>query len=130
MKDLELEDYFTIKETVNLYIAGGILGKSEIMEKAFHEDATIYGWMYPNADDHAEKIKVAGPIQHLYDYVQDIGPAENLKAEFVRVDIHDKVANVKLELFDWQGIQFTDTLNLIKGEGSWRIINKVFSQSM
>ncbi len=128
MKDLKLEDYKAIRETVQLYIAGGRSGESELMKKAFHEDATIFGWMYPNADDLTEKAEVAGPIQLLFDFVHDIGPAKNLEGEFVRIDVVGTSANVRLELYDWQGTRYTDTLNLIKKGTQWLIVGKIFNQ--
>lgn len=128
MKDVKLEDYKAIRNTVELYIAGGRSGESKLMKKAFHEDATIFGWMYPNAEDPTEKTEVAGSIHLLFDFVNDLGPAENLEGEFVRIDIVGTSANVRLELYDWQGIRFTDTLNLIKKGTKWLIVGKIFNQ--
>ena len=130
MKNLRLEDLEAIKEIVNLYIAGGKSGNSALMAKAFHEEATIYGWMFMNAEDPTEKSEVAGPIQLLYDFVDDTGPANKLEGEFVRIDIVGTSANVKLELYDWLGIRFTDTLNLIKKANKWLIVNKIFNQAV
>lgn len=130
MRDSKLEDYRAVKETVKLYIEGGKLGDSELMAKAFHEEATIYGWMFMNAEDPTEKSEIAGSIQLLYDFVDDTGPADKLEGEFVRIDIAGTSANVKLELYDWLEIQFTDTLNLIKKANKWLIVNKIFNQAV
>ena len=130
MKDLNLEDYRAIKETVQLYIDGGKSGKAEVMDKAFHKDATIYGWIYANPDNPSEKTELAGSISLLYDFVNSAGPAANLDSEFVRIDIVGTSANVKLELSNWLGMRFTDTLNLMKTDEGWRIVSKVFNQEI
>jgi len=128
MQDSKSEDHAAIKEIVELYIAGGKSGNPEVMSDAFHKDATIYGWIYSKTEESIENIEVAGPIQLLYDFVNEIGPADQLKADFVRIDIVGTSANVKLELYNWKGIRFTDTLNLIKKDNRWRIVNKIFDQ--
>ena len=128
MKNLNLEDYRAIRETVQLYIDGGKSGKADLMDKAFHKDATIYGWMYANPDNPTEKMELAGSIRLLYDFVNSTDPATNLEGEFIRIDIVGTSANVKLELSDWLGMRFTDTLNLMKKEEGWLIVSKVFNQ--
>jgi putative lumazine-binding protein len=128
MKNLNLEDYRAIKETVQLYIEGGISGKSEVMENAFHKEATIYGWIFTNPEDPSEKTQLAGPISLLYDFVNNAGPAVDLDSEFVRIDIVGTSANVKLELSNWLGMRFTDTLNLLKIDEGWKIVSKVTNQ--
>ena len=130
MKNLNLEDYRDIKDTVQLYIDGGISGKSEVMEKAFHKEATIYGWIYANPDNPSERTELAGPISLLYDWVNSAGPAVDLDSEFVRIDIVGTSANVKLELFNWLGMRFTDSLNLLKKDEGWIIVSKVFNHTI
>lgn len=130
MKNLNLEDYRAIKQTVQLYIDGGISGKSEVMEKAFHKEATIYGWIYANPDNPSERTELAGSISLLYDFVNNAGPAVDLDSEFVRIDIVGSTANVKLELSNWLGMRFTDSLNLMKKDEGWIIVSKVFNHAV
>jgi len=42
------------------------------------------------------------------------------------VDIGETVATVRLELENWSGHRFTDMFTLLKVDGEWKIINKVF----
>lgn len=125
---INIEDYRALKETVQLYIDGAKSGKVDIMDKAFHKEATIYGWMYANLDNPSEKTELAGSISILYDFVNSVGPAVNLDSEFVRIDIVGTSANVRLELSNWLGMRFTDTLNLLKKDEGWKIVSKVFNQ--
>ena len=128
MKDLRLQEYEAIRETVEMYIKGGKNGDPLLMEDVFHKGATIYGWTYPNIYDPRTRKEVAGPISLLYDFVNEVGPADELEGELVRIDVIGTTANVKLELYNWGGYHYTDTLNLLKTNDKWLIVSKVFSE--
>ena len=49
-----------ITATIQTYINGGISGKGDDMKPAFHEGATIYGYIGPDL--------FGGPIQGLFDW--------------------------------------------------------------
>ena len=113
-KDLDM-----IKQTVQHYIDGAISGKGDDMKPAFHPDATIFGYIGGGL--------FAGPIQGLFDWNDQNGPATDLKAEFGNIDITGTVATVRLELDNWTGNNFTDMFTLLKvDDGVWQIMNKVF----
>ncbi|NKB58384.1 MAG: nuclear transport factor 2 family protein [Alphaproteobacteria bacterium] len=111
-------EHEAIAETVQHYIDGARSGEGEVMKPAFHQDATIFG--YIGAD------LFAGPIQQLFDWNDANGPATALQARIVRIDQIDSVATVRLELDNWTGHRFTDLFTLLKTDGSWKIMNKVF----
>ncbi len=107
-----------IEETVQFYIDGAKSGKGEDMKPAFHKDATIFG--YIGAD------LFAGPIQQLFAWNDENGPATGLQARIASIDLIDTVATVRLELDNWTGHRFTDLFTLLKVAGQWKIMNKVF----
>ncbi len=113
-----LTEHGAIAEAIRPYIDGGKSGKGDEMKPAFHEDATIFG--YAGAD------LFAGPIQLLFDWVDGNGPATGLKARIASVDVVDTVATVRLELDNWIGSRYTDMFTLLKVDGEWKIMNKVF----
>ena len=45
---------------------------------------------------------------------------------FASIDLIDTVATVRLELDNWTGHRFTDLFTLLKVDGEWKIMNKVF----
>ena len=114
----DTSDREMIEKTVQHYIDGAISGKGDDMKPAFHADATIYGYV---GDD-----LFAGPIQGLYDWNDNNGAATELEARFANIDIVGSVATVRLELNNWTGHKFTDLFNLLKVDGKWKIMNKVF----
>ena len=113
-----LSEYDAITRTVQHYIDGGKSGRGADMKPAFHTDATIFGYVGPDL--------FAGPIQHLFDWNDQNGPATELQARIVGIDLAGTVATVRLELDNWTGHRFTDMFTLLKVDGEWKIINKVF----
>jgi len=113
-----LSEYDAITRTIENYIRGGKTGRTADMRLAFHADATIFG--YVGAD------LLAGPIQHLYDWNDGNGAATELEGRIVHIDIIETVATVRLELDNWTGHRFTDLFTLLKVDGEWKIMNKVF----
>ena len=113
-----LSDYDAIANTLEIYIEGGKSGSGAVMGRAFHPDATIFGYV-------GEKL-FGGPIQQLLDWTDQNGPAPNLQSRITSIDLVGTVATVRLELDDWSGHQFTDLFTLLKHDGEWKIISKVF----
>jgi len=111
-------DHELIEKTVQFYIDGAKSGKGDDMKPAFHKEATVFGYI--------GKDLFAGPIQGLFDWNDQNGPATELKAKIAGVDIAGTVATVRLELDNWTGSKFTDLFTLLKVDGAWKIMNKVF----
>ncbi len=113
-----VSEYDAIARIIQHYINGAKTGKGDDMKPAFHEDATIFG--YVGAD------LFAGPIQQLFAWNDQNGPATGLQARIASIDLIGTVATVRLELDNWTGYRFTDLFTLLKVDGEWKIMNKVF----
>ncbi len=107
-----------IAKTLQHYIDGARTGKGDAMKPAFHKDATIFG--YAGAD------LFGGPIQQLFDWSDRNGPAAELQARIASIDLAESVATVRLELTNLNSARYTDMFTLIKVDGEWKIISKVF----
>ena len=116
----DMSEYDAIARVIQLYVDGARSGKSEDMKPAFHKDATIFGHDGPEL--------FAGPIQKLFDWDDENGPASEISAQIVSIDLIETIAAVRLELDNWSGIRFSDLFTLLKIDGEWKIINKVFHQ--
>ena len=107
-----------IKNVLEHYIEGAKSGKGDDMRPAFHDDATIFGYI---GDD-----LFSGPIQKLYDWNDKNGPAVDISCEFKSIEIVESIATVCLKSQNWTGYSFTDFFTLLKVNENWKIINKVF----
>ncbi len=114
----EVSEHDAIAKTIQHYIDGARTGKGDDMKPAFHTDATIFG--YAGAD------LFGGPIQQLFDWSDENGPAAELQARIASIDLADTVATVRLELTNLNGARYTDMFTLLKFEGEWQIMSKVF----
>ncbi len=113
-----VSEYALIEKCVQHYIDGAKSGRGDDMKPAFHEDATVFGYIG------AELF--AGPIQQLFSWNDENGPATGLHAQISSIDLIGTVATVRLELDNWTGHRFTDLFTLLKVDGNWRIMNKIF----
>ena len=113
-----LTEYGAIAEAIQPYIDGAKSGKGDDMKPAFHEDATIFGYA---GDD-----LFAGPIQLLFAWNDENGPATGLQARIASIDLIGTIATVRLELDSWTDHRYTDLFTLLKVDGEWKIMNKVF----
>lgn len=111
-------DRDAIARTIQTYVDGGRSGKGDDMKPAFREGATIYGYIGPDL--------IGGPIQVLFDWNDGNGPAAELKSEIADIDIQGNIATARIELDNWTGHKFTDMFTLLKTEGEWKIVSKVF----
>ncbi len=110
-----------IEEVVGKYIEGGRAADSSIMKPAFHENAQMSG--------PAEDGAFSGPIQALYDFVDSNGPATDLDMRIVSITISDeRAASVVLQPDPWHGKNYTDHFHLLKIDGSWKIMSKIYSE--
>jgi hypothetical protein len=114
----EFNDYPAIRQAVQQYIDGGRSGSSAAMKLGFHENAAIHGYLGPDL--------ISAPIQGLYDWVDGNPPASNLADYIASIDVYGSIAVVRVELDDWGGHRFTDVLSLLKVDGEWKIVCKVF----
>ncbi len=76
---VNVTEYDLIAKAVQHYIDGAKSGQGDDMKPAFHEDATIFG--YAGAD------LFAGPIQRLFDWVDENDPATALQARIASIDL-------------------------------------------
>ena len=113
-----VNEYDAIAKAIQPYLDGAKSGKGDDMKPAFHKDATIFGYVGSDL--------FAGPIQNLFAWNDQNGPATELQARITSIDLIGTVATVRLELDNWTGYRFTDLFTLLKVDGQWKIMNKVF----
>ena len=51
-----------------------------------------------------------------------------MQARISSIDITVSIVAAPIVIHDWKGHRFTDLLTLLKVEGDWKIMNKVFHE--
>lgn len=118
---MHANDYAAVADCLADYVTGAVKGDSAVMRPAMHPDAHIFGYL--------DGELFAGPMQLLYDYVDEHDGADDLRWTATAVDETNGVASARLVIENWHGHTFTDYFTLLKVDGRWQIINKVFSHA-
>ena len=115
-----VQDYQAIVAVLEQYNAGGAQADSSIMRPAFSTQATIFGI---NGEDRL----TGGPIEGLFDIIDSaFVPSPQARAAIVRVDIVGTAASARVDTDDISGFRFTDFFNLLKVQGEWIIVSKIY----
>jgi hypothetical protein len=113
------QDFEDVVATVAKYVEGLRVGDIASLTQAFHKDAVMYG--LTNGE------LLAGPIKNLYDFVKKNGAAPDTKTRLDVLAITPTTAVVRVDMEnDAIGADYTDFHTLIKLNGTWQIIAKVY----
>ena len=119
IKTLPTKDYEDVVATVSKYVEGLRVGSVTGISQAFHNDAVMYG--FTNGE------LLGGPIKNLYDFVEKNGTAPDIKTRIDILAITPTTAVVRVDMEkDAIGSNYTDFHTLIKLNGTWQIIAKVY----
>lgn len=114
-----VQEYNAIVAVLNQYNDGGAKADSSLMKPAFNPQATIFGI-------DGDKL-VGGEIQNLYDVIDNsFRPSPEAEAAIVRIDIVGTAASARIDTDNVSGYCFTDFFNLLKVEGKWTIVSKIY----
>ncbi len=120
--DQQTADAELIRDTIQTYFDALYKGSSDKVRASFHAHGSLSGYM-PGSDEMSEMNQadfVAAVDEH------DAGEKSGAREDEVEsIDITGRVAAVKVRL-RYLDIHFTDYLLLIKDEGRWQILNKVW----
>lgn len=121
IKAVPPSEYNAVIATANLYVEGLRVGSAEGVAQAFHKDAVMYG--FTNGE------LLGGPIKNLFDFVQKNGKAPEITTRLDVLAITPTTAVVRVDMEkDAIGADYNDYLTLIKIDGSWKVIAKVYHQ--
>jgi len=120
IKTIPTSDYLAVISVVENYVAGLKVGDATQVSKCFHPEATMYGFA-------ADGSLLGGPISNLWTFMETYGAAPKIVARSDIISITPTTAVVKVDMEeDAAGNDYTDNHTLLKFEGKWVIIAKVF----
>jgi hypothetical protein len=112
-------DYAAVVAAVQGYIDGIKSGRIEDMKPSFHADAIMYGNYQNNM--------VGGPFSNFYQFLDAIGPAVDLETRIDVLAITPSTAVARIDMEkDAVGASYTDFHTLVKQDGRWVIVLKVY----
>jgi len=111
-------DLHLIEESINYYFEGMKEHNAESLVKAFHPTATMK-WI-------GENYQEVNAVSALSDYVNS-NPAAKVETRILAVNVIGEIANVQLEL-EYETFSFIDLMHLIKVEGKWKIVSKIYTK--
>jgi hypothetical protein len=119
--DVSVSDYDAVVRVIDkYYVEGGRTGDQSLLQCAFHPDATMYGYQ-------PDGSVAAGSWTQLIDYTKEFGGSPTIKTRTDVMAITPTTAVVKLEMENSpDGSRYTDFHTLLKFDGEWKIISKVF----
>jgi hypothetical protein len=110
-----------VKAAVELYFAGHATGDGAYFRRAFHPEAKLY-WIEDGALASKTSAEFAAGA------LGTPAPDEaQRKRSIALVDVAGDVAIAKVEL-DYPEVRFVDYLSLIRIDGRWVVINKIFQR--
>ena len=114
-----VQDYEEVLAAMEGYVHGLKTGNVAELKKTFYKDAIMYG--------HLGSDLSQGNIDNLYTYVEKFGAAPNIKTNLTVLHKTPTTAVVRIEMeHDAADEDFTDFHSLIKIDGEWKVVAKLF----
>ncbi|KPY89177.1 nuclear transport factor 2 family protein [Pseudomonas syringae group genomosp. 7] len=121
IKAVPTSDYTAVIATARQYVEGLRTGSVAAIAQAFHKDAVMYGFTNGQL--------LGGPISNLYTFVETNGNAPDIATRLDVLAITPTTAVVRVDMEkDAIGADYNDYLTLIKIDGTWKVIAKVYHQ--
>ena len=101
---------------------------TERMKEGYHPDFAIF---FPGADGQLGKLSLGSWIGLVEEDKRQGGnraELRQLEAEFLQIEVSGQAAFVKLKLLRKGEPLFTDFITLLKMEGRWQIVTKIYDQ--
>ena len=118
----DMSEYEAVEKAATLFVKSVGSGDSAPARELFYDEAVMFGYL----DGKLEH----GPIQNLYDNIDSVGADPGYRARIDVLCIEETVAIVRVLEDNWGGrIDFSDFLLLIKMDGEWKGVAKVYNQN-
>ncbi len=112
-----------VEDAVNAYFDGLMSSDAESLRRAFHPEARLMA----SRPDNGELMII--PFEQWLGYFDggEMRDAATHANRIVSVDVRGTAAVVKTDL-TWPNVHYVDYLSLLKVEGEWKIVNKIWWQ--
>ena len=108
-----------VRQTVQYYLYGLKHNDVESLKKAFYSEAKLF---FVNKDNQLGQLTQE---RWYAGFAASAGQEEKGDLRITAVDITGNAASVKVEEF-YENSKYTDYLSLLKFNGAWKIVNKIY----
>jgi len=109
---------------MQLYIDGVAKGDTAKLERAFHQDARMYG----SVDGQRFDIPISDMIAMAASQPADVDGSYRATIRTVEEEKDAAIAILEEDGF-WGALSFVDFFSLANIDGSWKIVNKTFAHT-
>jgi len=114
------DDEAAVRTVVQSYLHGLKFNDVESLKKAFWPDAKLF-WVKPNG-----QLGQLTQEEWYKGFAGSAGKEEKGELKITAIDITDNAASVKVHE-DYPTSNYIDYLSLLKFNGEWRIVNKIYT---
>ncbi|MEM1159873.1 MAG: nuclear transport factor 2 family protein [Pseudomonadota bacterium] len=111
-------DANAVAAVMDAYEAGTRNRDVAMLKGAFHENALMSGYLGPN-------LLVGGP-EPFYAHLEGNEVEDGYAARTVHIDVNGNAASARVVEDNLWGMSFVNDFHLVKGEGGWKIVSKLF----
>lgn len=117
----ERNDLMSIEKTVNDYLIGGTMNDVDRVLNAFDKNATM------KFIRDGKLVEVNAP--DFFKKGMKPGPKQDRKTTVVSISYDGNAGQAKLHI-DYKDFRFVDYMSLLKINGEWKIVGKIFFKEM
>lgn len=121
MRD-SIEEYEAVQNAAMKFVESVAKGDSRYARELFTDDAVLFGFLNGKPE--------RGSIEQFYRNVDSVDGGDTFKARVDVMAVEETLAVVRVLEEGWGGeIDFTDYLLLLKINGEWKCVAKVYNQN-
>lgn len=116
-----MNDQTAVRAVVEEYVAASVARDVARLKAIFHPQALMSGYL--------QDQKMVGSLQPLYDFLQQqqADTSGKHRWEIPVLEVIGSIADVTLIEKNFFGMNFTTYFHLMKLDGSWKIVSKLFT---
>ncbi len=107
-----------VAATMDAYETGTRTRDVALLKGVFHENAVMSGYLGPN-------LLVGGP-EPFYSHLEANAVEATYTARTVHIDVNGNAASARVVEDNLWGMSFVNDFHLVKGDGGWKIVSKLF----
>lgn len=122
IKPIATSEYDAVIEAAQAYVDGYRTGDISGIERAFHKDSIMWGYS-------GNDLLQGAAVPVFVSIFKSLGASPNVRSRLDILAIAPTAAVVRVDMEnDVIGASFHDYLSLLKIDGQWKIISKVFQR--